>query len=69
MTGRCATCRFWDAMRQRGALRVCAREGDDRLPDDSYFGAHATVADDHGLREELVTGPNFGCVHHKEKED
>lgn len=48
---------------------MCAREGDDRLPDDSYFGAHATVADDHGLREELVTGPNFGCVHHKEKED
>jgi hypothetical protein len=60
----CKTCKYWGVYIKRS----CDREGtiyDQSNQDDFYVEADAL--DDTGLESFLMTGPNFGCIHHEPK--
>ena len=57
--GTCKTCQYWDQ-------GTC----DAVLQSSNYprFELIVEVADDYNLQYELKTGPNFGCLHHRDAE-
>lgn len=70
----CKTCFFWDEERRdrsvrqfdrEGILRIC---GHPKLSDLGFVSGHsdslAYEYDEGGL---ILTGPEFGCVHHEER--
>ena len=65
MFGTCKNCKMWGRYRPR----ECDRVGDVQATSDAArmfdidYGAH----DDSGAYGRLVTGPDFGCVHHAPK--
>ena len=68
MADRCKTCKFWVPEHATGYSGICShiRVGtsqDDPIPSDGLF---VGVAEDYPV---IVTGPEFGCVHHEEDQD
>ncbi len=64
MCGKCKNCKWWDPTRGRGPqIGRCDKIGT-QVSDDPVggFDVVVSVADDHGLRYDLVTGPEFGCT-------
>ncbi len=57
----CRTCKYWGIDREGQCDYI------DLCPDKSATAAWIDVgaADDSGLDARLMTGPNFGCSHHK----
>lgn len=69
----CKTCKFWTPCRtdtQRDGTKVVVGECD-FCPDpnelSTTLGVDYGAYDDSGLYAQIVTGPDFGCVHHEEK--
>jgi hypothetical protein len=57
----CRNCRFWrKGLSDRG---TCDNVG--MVEGDKSLDIRVTVADDHNLNYDLVTGPGFGCVNHE----
>lgn len=64
MDGRCKTCAYWE--NQMGDM-ACDFVGRVNSSKPDGFDIDIRVSDDTGLYERLLTGPEFGCVHHQEK--
>jgi hypothetical protein len=65
----CGTCKYWKANRffpveNKGYCDKVDCIIENPLQD---FYINVTVADDHGLESGLVTGRDFGCIHHATK--
>lgn len=64
-TSTCETCQYWDT-------GVCGLvdlvEVDMRNQSRDAFEVNVRVVDDHGLRVELRTGPDFGCNRHQPRQ-
>lgn len=61
---RCKTCKYWSI----DFLSVCAFAEDFSAPKaEEVFTIHVHADDDQGLEAHVYTGPEFGCIHHKEK--
>ncbi len=61
----CITCHWWKT--KTSVRGICERV--DVSDEPIHFEIDVKVADDHNLEVCLVTGPNFGCVLHKEVTD
>lgn len=59
MTGTCKTCRWWNQGHCEFVDTIAASAASTR------FEVEVEVADDSGLHVKLITGPDFGCVHHE----
>ena len=74
---KCKTCRYWSEKNKKGleGWGSCYRAEwyDDQYPprkvhsDDAMLDAYAS--DDTGLHVDFLTGPDFGCVLHSQKEE
>ena len=67
MTGRCATCRWWNDSWGEGMARWCTLTRVTRGWEDKEFAwslAHASAHYDECV---LVTAPDFGCVQWEER--
>lgn len=68
----CKTCKFWRDTVYNAANKTadCGYIGIWPEPKDKTTSVEIVVDvhDDSGLNVKLVTGENFGCVHHQEKQ-
>lgn len=59
----CKTCKWWD----EGVCEIVDTIHADQPA--TTFQIEVKVADDHGLDVKLRTGPDFGCIHHANKDE
>lgn len=66
----CKTCKFWSwrLFPQNGVADCDKVNHIDTEKGDKAFFVEATAHDDSGLDTTLMTGENFGCIHHQPKE-
>lgn len=63
----CKTCKYWNRDRTvQNGVSDCDMEGEFEKGDKAFF-IDVFVHDDSGMSVKLMTGENFGCVHHTEK--
>lgn len=69
MLGTCKTCVFWRAYHymHKPAFHACDVQGTARAMEAAtLLDVDVTVSDDSGLNVHMITGPEFGCVLHKQ---
>lgn len=62
---RCKNCAHWGVWSEG----VCDRESQTQHDPETFFEIECYASDDTGLTYKLVTGPEFGCVQFKAKEE
>jgi hypothetical protein len=62
----CKTCKWWKARPRESRLGICERVDAYAQPG-PVFDLFVTADDDSGLKAELETGGDFGCILHQEK--
>lgn len=71
--GNCKNCKYWKHWKSENiSIRVCEAVDiyiPSKTPDPMQFEIFVWAHDDSGIRHELVTGPDFGCIHFKEREN
>jgi len=60
----CKTCKWWGVDFEEACDFVTNIQDNKK----TILRIHSFADDDQGLNTELMTGPDFGCIHHKTKE-